>query len=138
MAAFFVQAAGYSWSVILMPPDLLREGNVPVAWKLDGVAGRSLHLLFGSPKLAKPQARFMLNSGSFPMALMMARCFLGRGVHCPLLGFLVPEAAQIKRVSGSSGWFHYAANLRCCKRRFSSVLRLILSRLFKMACARPK
>ena len=30
---------------------------------------------------------------------------------CPSSGLLAPRAAQTKRVSGSSGWFHYAA---CC------------------------
>jgi hypothetical protein len=33
-------------------------------------------------------------------------------IHCPSSEFLAPEAAWIKRASGSSGWFHYAANLR--------------------------
>ena len=32
--------------------------------------------------------------------------------NCPSSEFLAPEAAWIKRASGSSGWFHYAANLR--------------------------
>ena len=43
------------------------------------------------------------------------------GWNCPSSEFLAPEAAWIKRASGSSGWFHYAANLRWCKRRVSRV-----------------
>ena len=42
----------------------------------------------------------------------LPRLVTSRSIECPSSEFLAPEAAWIKRASGSSGWFHYAANLR--------------------------